>query len=160
MRTAALSQNPKGGLELDTAEAVLFVCYAACRLHPGFSPGEPLGPGTAGPSADWERLAGDIIREAAARRQDVPLRIANCLSTESSTAIGLSRAEVFDIAAAACALLDGLQLDEYVDGTRSDAYVTIELASEIAQELTQRARSSWYPTLSRLRSTLMPPAAR
>ncbi len=119
----------------DPSIARLFVCYTACRLHPGFVHSDVVDIDYV--DSNLEDTLRKLIMESVGRRKELPTLIADRLEG----IIALSRAEILKIAAAACTYLDNLQLNDYIDGICSHEYVSIRLACEVLQEISAQ---SWY----------------
>ena len=117
--------------------ATLFVCYAACRLHPGFRHLDALDSDVV--DGDLESILGALVLESIEQRRDLPGMIASRLDG----ILGLSRAEILKIAMAACTYLDRLQLNDYIDGICSHEYVSFHLAYEVMREISAH---SWRST--------------
>ena len=118
--------------------ATLFVCYAACRLHPSFIHLDTLNSDVV-VDGDLESILGTLVMESIEQRRSVPDLIADRLDG----IIKLSRAEIFKIATAACTYLDRLQLNDYIDGICSHEYVSFHLACEVMHEISAQPWYGW-----------------
>lgn len=140
MKTAMLTRNPKRGITLDTSEAVLFVCYAACRLHPGFS--TVSVPSFGQPTASdghWDRWLCEAVGSAAATRGSLPEHIADTISDAYHADIELTREEILALAREARDELDAEALNEALDTDRSAQLLTPLLACSIMGQLVRKA---------------------
>jgi len=116
--------------------AMLFVCYAACRLHPSFVHLDTCNSDVV-VDDDLENILSALVLESIEQRRDLPDLIADRLDS----VLGLSGAEILKIATAACTYLDRLQLNDYIDGICSYEYVSFHLACEVMHEISAH---SWH----------------